>query len=60
LGFLGRGLVAAKTLVYEDWKSLNFLGFSRPKRAFSMGYAGFSLKEKSRAFLPALRAPPAQ
>jgi hypothetical protein len=41
--------LAAKTPVYEGWKSLDFLGFSRPNRAFSMGYAGFSLKEKSRA-----------
>ena len=31
LGFLGRGPLAAKTLVYEGWKSLDFLGFSRPK-----------------------------
>jgi hypothetical protein len=39
----------AKTLVYEGGKSLDFLGFSRPNRAFSMGYARFSLKEISRA-----------
>jgi hypothetical protein len=29
------------------WISLDFLGFSRPNRYFSMGYAGFSLKEIS-------------
>jgi hypothetical protein len=50
--FLGSGRLAAKTLLYEGWKGLDFLGFSRPNRAFSMGYAGFSLKEISRALLP--------
>jgi prepilin-type N-terminal cleavage/methylation domain-containing protein len=29
--------------------SLDFLGFSRPNRDFSMGYAGFSLTEISLA-----------
>jgi hypothetical protein len=43
--FLGPCPFAAKALVYGGWKSLDFLGFSRPKRAFSIGYAGFSLKE---------------
>jgi hypothetical protein len=51
--FLARGLLAAKAPVFEGWKSLNFLGFSRPNLAFSMGYAGFSLKEISRALLQA-------
>src|ERR1700722_2394672 len=55
--FLGAGLLTAKTLVYEGWKSLDFLGFSRPNRAFSMGYAGFSLKEISRALFALDRAP---
>jgi hypothetical protein len=32
---------------------LDFLGFSRQKLAVSMGYAGFSLKEISRALSPA-------
>jgi hypothetical protein len=50
--FLGSGRLAAKTLVYGGWKDLDFLGFSRPNLAFSMGYAGFSLKEISRALLP--------
>ena len=27
------------------WISLDFLGFSRPNRDFSMGYAGFSWEE---------------
>jgi hypothetical protein len=35
----------------EGWKGLDFLGFSRTNRAFSMGYDGFSLKEISRALL---------
>jgi hypothetical protein len=43
--------LAAKAPVFEGWKSLDFLGFSRPNRDFSMGYAGFSLKEISRALL---------
>jgi hypothetical protein len=46
----------AKTLVYEGWKSLDFLGFSRANRAFSMGYARFSLKEISRPLLPQVAA----
>jgi hypothetical protein len=47
---LARGPLTAKTLVYERRKSLDFLGFSRPNQAFSIGYAGVSLKEISRAF----------
>jgi hypothetical protein len=50
--FLGLGRLAAKTPGFERWKSLDFLGFSRPDRAFSMGYAGFLLKEISSALLP--------
>jgi hypothetical protein len=50
---LAHGRLTAKNPVFEGWKSLDFLGFSRPNRAFSMGYAGFSLKEISRALLPA-------
>jgi hypothetical protein len=38
-----------KTLVYEGWKSLDFLGFSRPDRVLSMGCARFSLEKISRA-----------
>jgi hypothetical protein len=44
--------LAAKALVYGHWKSLDFLGFSRPNQAFSMGCAGFSLEEISLALLP--------
>jgi hypothetical protein len=36
---------------------LDFLGFSRPNRDFSIGYAGFSLKEISHALLPSAAAP---
>jgi hypothetical protein len=36
--FLAPGRLAAKRLVYEGWKSLDFLGFSRPNRDFSTGY----------------------
>jgi hypothetical protein len=52
LGFLGLGLFGRENPYYEDWKSLDFLGFSRPDQAFSMGYAGFSLQEISRGLLP--------
>jgi hypothetical protein len=51
--FLAHARSTAKALAFEGWKSLDFLGFSRPKQAFSMGYAGFSLKENSWALLPA-------
>ena len=49
LGFLGTSRFAAKTLGFGGWKSLDFLGFSRPNRALSMGYTGFSLEKISRA-----------
>jgi hypothetical protein len=49
---LADGRLAAKTPVCEGWKSLDFLGFSRVKRAFSMRYTGFSLKKISRALWP--------
>jgi hypothetical protein len=42
LGFLVFRLFAAKTQVSRGWKSLDFLGFSRPKRDLSIGYAVFS------------------
>ncbi len=43
--FLARGLFVAKTPDYAYWILLDFLGFSRPNRDFSMGYTGFSLTE---------------
>jgi hypothetical protein len=47
LGFLGAWPFGRETPVFECWKSLDFLGFSRPNRAFSMSYGGFSLEEIS-------------
>ncbi len=40
LGFLAPSRLAAKVTVCECWISLHFLGFSRPNRDLSMGYAG--------------------
>jgi hypothetical protein len=50
--FLARGSFAAKTPDHEGWISLDFLGFSRPNRDFSMGCAAFWRKKISRALLP--------
>jgi hypothetical protein len=49
--FLARSRFAAKTTDYERWISLDFLGFSRPNRDFSMGYTDFSAKNFSSCFL---------
>jgi hypothetical protein len=35
---------AAKTLADEGWNYLDSLGFSRPNRDFSMGYAAFTFQ----------------
>jgi hypothetical protein len=56
LDCLGSARLAMKTLIFEGWKSLDFLGFSRLNRAFSMGYAGFSLNEISLALSPPRQA----
>jgi hypothetical protein len=37
--FLAPGRFAAKARADERWILLDFLGFSRPNRDFSMGYA---------------------
>jgi hypothetical protein len=50
LGFLGAWRFRCENPVFERWTSLDFLGFSRPNRDFSMGYGGFSREEISRAF----------
>jgi hypothetical protein len=50
--FLALGRLSAKTAVSGCWISLDFLGFSRPNRDISMGYAGFSLKNFSLALFP--------
>jgi hypothetical protein len=39
LGFLETGRFAAKGRENDYWILLDFLGFSRPNRDFSMGYA---------------------
>jgi hypothetical protein len=45
LGFLGAWRFRREGPVYKPWIVLDFLGFSRPNPAFSMGYAGFSRAE---------------
>jgi hypothetical protein len=50
LGFLGAACLSTKTKDFRYWISLDFLGFSRPKRDLSMGCAGFSRKEKIARF----------
>jgi len=54
--FLAPGRFAAKTAVCEGWISLDFLGFSRKNRVFSMGYEAWSGEKFSRAFSLALRS----
>jgi hypothetical protein len=49
LGFLAASPFGRKSPDLEHWIFLDFLGFSRPNRDFSMGYAGFSRDEISRA-----------
>src|ERR1700722_2593803 len=53
--FLARRHFAAKTPPYDRWICLDFLGFSRPNRDLSMGYAGFSLEVFSSRFIPGVR-----
>jgi hypothetical protein len=48
--FLARGRFAAKTLINGYLISLDFLGFSRPKRDLSMGYTRLSLEVFSSRF----------
>jgi hypothetical protein len=49
LGFLGPSRFCPGRPENKAWISLDFLGFSRPNRDFSMSYAGFSAKKISRA-----------
>ena len=56
LDCLETGRFARETPAFPYWKSLDFLGFSRPKRDFSMGCAGFSAKKNLRAFSAASEA----
>jgi hypothetical protein len=53
--FLARRRFAAKVPAYGRWISLDFLGFSRPNRDLSMGYAAYSGKNFSPSFSLALR-----
>jgi hypothetical protein len=41
LGFLGAWPFRHETQAFGYWISLDFLGFSRPNRDFSMGYTTF-------------------
>jgi hypothetical protein len=52
LGFLGPGHFNEKGPVYRYRISLDSLGFSRPKRDLSMGYAGFSLADFYSSLFP--------
>ena len=44
LDFLGVGPFCREGHPHEVWISLDFLGFSRPNRDFSMGYAAKSVE----------------
>jgi hypothetical protein len=57
LGFLELEPFSRENSSFEGCKSLDFLGFSRQNRAFSMGYDGFSLNEISRALSPPATEP---
>jgi hypothetical protein len=52
LGFLDSRLFRFGISRFRGWKSLDFLGFSRPNLYLSMGYAGFSPRKISRALWP--------
>jgi hypothetical protein len=51
-GFPWRPRFEGQKASKRGWKSLDFLGFSRPNRAFSMGYEGSSRKKFSGLPLP--------
>ena len=53
---LARGRFAAKTPDFEGWISLDFLGFSRPNRAFSTGYGRSSVENFPRCLLCGVRS----
>jgi hypothetical protein len=54
---LGARRFAANTPFMGYWISLDFLGFSRQNRDFSMGYKGFSAYDFSMAFAAPEREP---
>jgi hypothetical protein len=49
--FLERLVSLPKTLGFGGWKSLDFLGFSRPDLDLSIGYRRFSAEDFSTALL---------
>ena len=55
LGFLGPWPFRCENPADEGWISLDFLGFSRPNRDFSMGYGALSEETFFSALFPALR-----
>ena len=57
-GFLDAWAFWREDPVFGGWKSLDFLGFSRPNRDFSMGYAGLFVEKFSHGPSPALREAP--
>jgi hypothetical protein len=57
MGFLGACPFPAKTPADEGWISLDFLGFSRPNRDLSEGYAGKSADNFSWRFPRTVRPP---
>jgi hypothetical protein len=58
LGFLGPSRFCPGRPENKGWISLDFLGFSRPNRDFSMGYAGFLAEENcARPFAAGAAAP---
>jgi hypothetical protein len=50
LGFLGASPFRRESQGNDDWISLDFLGFSRPNRAFSKGYKDISANFFSHGF----------
>jgi hypothetical protein len=52
LDFLGAWSFFSEDPDYVGWISLDFLGFSRQNRDFSMGYAGKSVKSFFNALFP--------
>jgi hypothetical protein len=55
--FLARARFGLKAPADERWILLDFLGFSRLNRAFSMGYTGFSPENFFSALFPGLCLP---
>jgi hypothetical protein len=56
-GFLERSLFCLENPSKTPWISLDFLGFSRPNRAFSMGYTGKTAQDFSSPFSAGVSRP---